>query len=307
VTFVRSLVIAAGLLASCNASAGERVAVSNHSRATTCAEVDNIDIRFSGTGVNGFSIAAKHPAYINWIDRDRTEADFTTCDMSGDPSFAASPRTVTIHEDAEWRLVGHTFESFWRGDVVPTRVGARREDGLHLLQLFRMHKHAWIEVLVLYPPDGYWRPKPLPPARFADTGYGSSFLIGPIEQQGRPLVRLSDIEFDPPTRTFRLAFALGGAVTLTLAQVEIAGLRLDVRFSQPADARHFAGLRSMFVTTLNADVAEAGESGNGIRPERRFPILDFKRRAADGAWFGRTIPSLHNSSAPDVSFFDFRR
>lgn len=288
-------------------TAGEKVAVSNHSRSTTCAEVDNVDLRLAGAGITGFSIAARHPVYINRIDHDRMAADFTTCDMSGDPSFAAKPRTVTIYEDNEWRLIGHTFESFWRGEIVPTRVGTRREDGLHLLQLFRMHKHAWIEVLVLYPPDGYWRPKPLPPARFADTGYGSSFLIGPIEQQGRPLVQLTDIEFDPPARTFRLAFALGGAATLTLAQVAIEGLRLDVRFSEPVGARQFAGLRSMFVTTRNADVAEAGESGDGLRPERRFPILDFARRATDGVWFGRTVPSLHNTSAPDVSFFDFRR
>ena len=34
---------------------------------------------------------------------------------------------------------------------------------------------------MLYPQDGYWRARPLPPVNLKWSAYGSSFLVGPVE------------------------------------------------------------------------------------------------------------------------------
>ena len=59
---------------------------------------------------------------------------------------------------------------------------------------------------MVYPADGYWRVKPLPPPSLTDTAYGSSFLFGPIEEGTRPFVAIRSIAFEPATMTFRLVF-----------------------------------------------------------------------------------------------------
>ncbi len=35
------------------------------------------------------------------------------------------------------------------------------------------------------------------------------------------------------------------------------------------------------------------------------PVMDFKRASAAELWAGRTVPSRHNTSAPDMVFRDF--
>jgi hypothetical protein len=72
------------------------------------------------------------------------------------------------------------------------------------------------------PPDGYWRARPLPPPHMRWTAHGSSFLIGPIEDEGRPLVDIRDVSFDAETRSFRLSFARGGGATMRLRTLVIA-------------------------------------------------------------------------------------
>ena len=69
------------------------------------------------------------------------------------------------------------------------RIGDRVEKGLHLLQVWMIRPMGGEEVLVLYPQDGYWRLRPLAPAGLAPTAFGSSFLIGPVEVEGRPIVQ----------------------------------------------------------------------------------------------------------------------
>src|SRR5205807_6645024 len=128
----------------------------------------------------------------------------------------APARRITIFETEDWQLIGHKLPNFWRNNAVAVRVGDRVEAGIHLLQLWTRFQERAEEVLVLYPPDGYWRARPLPPAHLRWSAYGSSFLIGPEEISGRPLVDIKDIAFDPATRAFRLAFARGGGATLRL-------------------------------------------------------------------------------------------
>jgi hypothetical protein len=298
------------LLLACTsyARAGDDLAVEvvNASEPTLCAEKDNVHLKLTSPNVRRFTVEAMHPAYMGTIVVDRYAPDFRNCDMSGDPAFKAAPRRVTLHETNEWQLVGHTFASYWRPNTVPVRVGDRIETGLHLLQLWTRFQERAEEVLVLYPPDGYWRARPLPPAHLRWSAYGSSFLIGPEETVGRPLVHLRDIAFDPATRTFHLNFARGGSASLRLDALDQDRIALDVALDAPISGRPFASLRSMFVTDVNADVAQVGWRTKGAQAWQHAPVMTFGRADAVELWAGRTLPSRHNLSAPDMLFREFR-
>ncbi len=290
------------------AMAAEPLAVEivNASVPTLCAETDNVYLKLMSAQVRRFTIEAVHPAYAGTIVADRTAPDFRNCDMAGDPVHRAEPRRVTLFETADLQLVGHTFSSFWRPNDVPVRVGARVETGLHLLQLFVRFRERSEEVLVLYPADGYWRARPLPPPHLADSAYGSSFLIGPVETAGRPYVDIADIGFDPAARAFRLTFARGGAATLRLDSVDREHIGLHVMLDAPVEAaRPFAALRSMFVTETNADVAQLAWRTPGGPSFETAPVMAFRNATATEIWAGRRLPSRHNTSAPDVLFSGF--
>src|SRR5215467_5536369 len=281
------------------------VAVENASTPTLCAETDNVYLKLTSAAVRRFTIEAAHPAYAGTIVADRTAPDFRNCDMSGDPVHRAEPRRVTIYETGDLQLVGHTFTSFWRPNTVPLRVGGRVENGLHLLQLFTKFKERTEEVLVLYPADGYWRARPLPPEHLSYSAYGSSFLIGPVETAGRPFVDIRDITFDPATLSFRLVFARGGEATLRFDAVDREHIALEVKFDLAVEARPFAALRSMFVTETNADAARIAWRTAGGKAYEVAPIMSFGRADALELWAGRRLPSRHNTSAPDMIFRSF--
>jgi hypothetical protein len=289
----------------------------NHSRPTRCAEEDNVDVRVVASQATRFTVMAEHPPYGSLIQTDSTAPDFTHCDMSGDPVFKFEPRTVVLYEDATIRLVGHRFETFWRPEVVDFVVGGRSEPGLHLVQLLRKgvavptgssntSPTRDIEILVVYPSDGYWRAKPLPPEHLPDTAYGSSFLVGPVEEDGRPIVRFRAIRFDPASLGFHLDFALGGSAILTVAEDSRIRTRLAITLDRPVPSgRALAALRSMYVTADNADASAAVWPLAGGEGEILMPIMRFQR--FDAAWgrFGRVLPSRHNLSAPDTVLGDF--
>ncbi len=283
------------------------VTVVNASRPTRCAEEDNLYVKLVGTGVQALRIEARHPAYLEGVHVDSTLPDFTGCDMSGDPAHAFTPSTQVLYEDAGIRLIGHTFQSFWRPGVVTFRVNDRLESGLHLIQVFVKRGPAATEFLVLYPADGYWRLKPLPPPHLADSAYGSSFLIGPIEEKGRPLVEITDVLFQPATRAFHLTFAAGGRASVTIGAVRAEQAAVDVRFDPPAGSGAFAALRSMFVTPEFADAAEVHWQPEAGGPTSRAAIMDFRQASAHTVRFGRSTPSRHNTSAPDLLFHRFER
>lgn len=293
------------LLAACICTQAAIAAVAvdfvNASRATRCAEEDNVYVKILGAGVSAFRIGAEHPPYIASVKIDSIAPDFSHCDMSQDPQFHFVARTVTLYDDAAIRLVGHTFPTNWRPDVVDFIVDGKTERGLHLVQLLKRGTPRDIEILVVYPADGYWRAKPLPPAALEDSAYGSSFLFGPIEESSRPFVAIREIVFDAATLTFRLAFRNGGRATLTVNDATRARLSLALTLDPPAGAEQpFAALRSMFVTPLQADTAIAAWPG-GVAA----PILGFNRINTPVARFGRIEQSQHNLSAPDMVFEDF--
>ena len=186
------------------------------------------------------------------------------------------------------------------------RIGDRVEEGLHLVQLWQIRPNGGEEVLVFYPQDGYWRARPLGPKGRDLTAFGSSFLVGPVEVDQRPLVRLREIAFDPKARTFTLDFAAGGSATLKLAEVTANRLALDVTLSKAIPGKPFAALRSMYVTEFNNDVARVAVRPKGERRWREADIMAFTGGPATDIWAGRTVPSQHNTSSPDMVFKAFQ-
>jgi hypothetical protein len=298
--------LASAIVACASAQAEQAVEIINDSTPTRCAEEDNVYLKLQAEQVRRFRIEARHPAYIGTIVADRWAPDFTNCTMTGSADYKFERRRLTLYETEDWQLVGLTFPSFWRPNSVPVRVGQRTETGFHLLQLWTRFQERAEEVLVLYPADGYWRARPLAPQTLRASAYGSSFLVGPVEVQGRPLVDIKEVAFDPATRTFSLAFAHGGSATLRLDALDQERIELDVAIDPPVGASQpFAALRSMYVSETNSDVAQVAwrEPGGALSVDS--PVMSFKRTRAVEFWAGRRVPSRHNTSAPDFTFRAF--
>lgn len=282
------------------------VTVDNQSRPTACAEEDNVYLRLQSPEVKGFRIEARHPSYIGMLTADWKEPDFAHCDFAKTPPVPTrtfTPRQRTLYEDADWRLIGFTFETFWRTGSVPIRIGTHVENDIHLLQLWTLSHGAPEEVLVLYPTDGYWRARPLTPANLPSSAYGSSFLIGPIEVKNRPFVDIADVTFDPATPAFTLRFAKGGEAKLRLSGLDRTRIALDVRFDRAIVDGPFAAIRSMFVADDNADMARVAWRDAEVNGSA--PVLDFTSALATELSAERVVPSRHNTSAPDMVFGHF--
>jgi hypothetical protein len=284
------------------------VEVENRSEPVLCAEKDNVTIALTSPRVRGFKIEAAHPAYINGLIKDNWEADWTACNMAGDPAFASPtpPRRVTFWESIDFWLVGYTFPTFWRPADTTFKVGDRVEKGLHLVQLWMLGKDKSYEVLVVYPQDGYWRARPLPPAHLGFSSYGSSFLFGPIEQDGRPVVNIKEIEYLPASKTFKLTFKDGSSGTLALESIDENRMVLDAKLDKPvAGNKPFAALRSMYITEFNNDVARIAVREPDAKGWREEPLMTFGKARATDVWTGRTAYSRHNTSSPDMVFRGF--
>jgi hypothetical protein len=255
--------------------------------------------------VRRFTIEATHPAYIGMIQRDSFDADWTGCTSPADPrpQIAPLPKRTTLYEEHDLWVVGQTYPSFWRPATAAVRIGDRAVSDIHLLQVWLRRPMGGEEVLVLYPQDGYWRLRPRAPEALAPTAFGSSFLIGPVEIEGRPLVKLREVAFDPKSRAFTLSFERGGTAIVTMAKVDHSRHVLDVALDAPVAGRPFAALRSMYVTEVNNDVARVAVQEN--EGWRESGILAFARAQATQVWLGRASPSRHNTSSPDMTFRTF--
>jgi hypothetical protein len=286
------------------------VTATNETVPTLCAEEDNVYVTLAsptgGEPITRFSVGARHPAYVGTIVSDMSAADYSNCERSNEQFFEFDTRRVTLYEDRSVWLIGYVYERYWLDKDVPVRVGDRVEHGLHMIQLWVQGPRGPEEFLVLYPPDGYWRLRPLMPAHLKGTAYGSSVLFGPIETKTRPIVEIDAVSFDPETRTFDIAFSRGGHAVVTVKQADDAGTVLDVDFGDTPLTGVFAGVRSMYVTPGNADASEVGWRGEAERAWHFEPLPTFT--GADDVrelWVGRHIVSRHNTSAPDTVFGDF--
>lgn len=284
-----------------------QVRVENNSVPELCAEKDNIELDFFSERVRRMQIKAVHPSYISMIGTDRYAPDWSSCDLSHDPKFAAHAKRLTFWETPDFWLTGYTFPSFWRPNTVPVRVGNRVENGFHLVQLWMSYRERAEEIMVFYPPDGYWRARPLPFEDMRWTAYGSSFLVGPIETHQRPIVVFEEIAFDPETKSFVLKFKRGGWARIRLDKIDQEHIALDVAYSgaMPEDAP-FASLRSMYAMQTMSDAARvAWRTKRGARWEEA-EVFGFQGASVTELWIGRHLPSRHNLSAPDMVFGKFR-
>lgn len=287
--------------------------VENQTRPTACAEEDNVSLVLSGKDIARFSVEALQPAYLGSILKDQTAPDFSNCNFDGgahptDPSFPFTPRRVVLHDGPQWTIIGLTLPSFWRPHRVPVQVAGQSGNDFHLVQIFAKTgaKSKPLEALVLYPTDGYWRIKPLPLARFGDGVYGSSFLLGPVETDGRPVVNISSITIQPSPLAIRLRFARGGGAVVKVAEISRKRTALDVALKPGTRPdRPFAVLRSMYVAPDNADMSEVSWRAAPNANRQAKPLPEVKTLEAADLRFGRTLPSRHNTSAPDIRFSGF--
>lgn len=286
---------------------GLAVQVTNTSEPVLCAEKDNVAVNFASPEVKSFRIEAVHPAYMGSLKQDRWEPDWTACeDISEATSTKPHPVMQTLYEDDRVRITGLSFSEFWRPSDTTVTIGGKVTRNIHLMQLLKKHKDKAEEVIALYPGDGYWRIKPLPPQHLEWTAYGSSFIVGPIEFDQRPVANLKDVTFDPNTMSFTLTLAKGGTARVVVADLNEERLALDVTFDQGVSGTPFATLRSMYVTEFNADVARIAVREENARSWREDMIMNFRDAKATDAWMGRLVPSRHNTSAPDMMFNRFR-
>ncbi len=291
-----------------------RATIENQTRPTVCAEEDNVSLSLSGTGIARFRVEALAPAYLGSIKKDITAPDFSNCNFDGsahptDPRHTFEPRSKVLHDGPRWRIVGITLPTFWRPQRVPVSVGGRVDTkGFHMVQVFAKTGHGGKprEALVMYPSDGYWRIKPLPLARFGDGVYGSSFVMGPVEQEGRPLANIASIAIATQPLAFGLRFADGSRAAVRIAEITQKRTALDVTLEPAARAnRPFAVLRSMYVTPDNADISQVRWLSTRSSAPSVKPLPEVTTIEAAQVRFGRSIPSRHNTSAPDIRFGGF--
>ncbi len=306
------LAVAAGLVVAAAGAAPLTVRVDNLTRPTACAEEDNVSLTLTARGLTRFRVEALQPPYLDSIQGDRSAPDFSACNFDGgahptDPAFKFEPRSVVLHQDRQWRIVGITLPTFWRPNRVPVRFGARSGDDFHLLQIFAMQPDGKpLEALVMYPADGYWRIKPLPMPRFGDGVYGSSFLMGPVQPGARPVVDIASITVRLNPLALRLRFADGGSAEVKVAEISRQRTALDVRLHPPTGGdRPFAVLRSMYVALDNADMSAVSWRGAPGDAPQSAPLPSVTTLDAADVRFGRLLPSRHNTSAPDIRFSDF--
>ncbi|WP_460450863.1 hypothetical protein [Alsobacter sp. SYSU BS001988] len=300
---------ALGLLACAPALAEQPLAVEvrNKSVPTLCAEDDNVYLTFQNPKVRHFRVEARAPAVLGSIVQDSRAPDFTNCTIKDQPPGPEDKvEKIVLFEDDSMQLVGYRHSEFWRKGDVPVRVGDREEKAIYLLQLFSKTERGPYEHLVLYPLDGYWRLRPLPPARLDEVAYGTSVLIGQIDEKERPYVAIQSIRFTPKSKTFDLTFPQGGMASVRVASLTEQVTAVEVTLENPVKRKPFAAVRSMYVADVNADSSQVAWRAPRDKGWRQKPVMEFRSGRAHDFWLGRAIASKHNTSAPDTALFDFQ-
>jgi hypothetical protein len=293
------------------------VSVINATRPTQCAEEDNVYVKLQGEGLRKLRVEARQPSYMSTIRADSYAPDFTNCKFDenahpSDPKYSFAPKRVRLWETDKYLMVGNTYASFWRPNKVDFVVSGAVTHEVHLVQLYLKDKTepklGGHQFLVLYPPDGYWRAKPIPTLRLNYGVYGTSFLVGPVEEAARPVVEITRVEFVPETLTFKLAYADGSHGELRIAEVDRDRVALDYAHDRALPAlKPLAAIRSMYVQPEKSDTAEVSWRTAGEQAHLVEPLPEFSRARAAEVNFGRSVLSRHNASAPDMWFGEFSR
>ena len=273
---------------------------SNGSRATACAEEDNVNIPIAiarGRHHVSFTIEATHPRYD--VGEDHRDADFTNC-PPGSPSNGPQ-ETVPLFDDHVATAVFGVRDPNFHQPPMTVRVGETVASGIHFIRIIRRiaGTDSWPEVLVLYS-DGNLRLKPQAPADTNhDPVFGSSVIIGPAKLAARPVALIKSVTYLPASDSLKVIYRHGGRATLRIARIDRSVARIVVTgFYDARPNLPFATFRSMFVQDGNTDVDHirwrdwAGGHDQSI--------MAFKSASASAFFFGREIWSKHNTSAPDI-------
>jgi len=308
-------VIASSIGCSTVGEEGSWITAINASYPTRCAEEDNVYLKLVGSNIRTFRIEALHPAYIGSLTSGNSAPDFSGCSFDGsgnaqDPVHLFKPKRVILWDSEELFIVGNTLERFWRPNSVSVSVNGVHQDDIHLIQVYLKDRHQPArpsdQFLVLYPTDGYWRLKPLAAPHLGTGGYGSSFLVGPVEEALRPVVNLSKVEFIPATRTFELDYQDGSHGSMKIVEINPQRAALEYSHSRPSQAdMPIVAVRSMYVAPDNADASQVVFHRRGERAPVSEALMTFVRSDVDDIRIGRSIMSRHNASAPDMWFSRF--
>ncbi|MGZ3275394.1 MAG: hypothetical protein ACXU82_17285 [Caulobacteraceae bacterium] len=302
---IAPLAAALALIAVPALAAPVAVTVQDKGVKTLCAEEDNVYATLAAPGLKSFQVEARHPAYGAALKQDTAKANFKNCVFQPQKDFPLTPRNVTLYRDDKVMIRGITYSGYWRPTVVKVEVAGRKDKGFTLIQFFLKEGKDWRESLVLHAPDGYWRLRPLPLPQFKGAVYGSSFLIGPVEESTRPYVRIAEVKVDPKARRFTVLFDKGGWASVTIASLDHQAMKAKVELEPPIETgRPFVALRSMYVAPDNADAAELRWTTPGGET-KVVPVVGFGQVRASAVGFEKSVPSLHNTSAPDILFSDF--
>lgn len=292
---------------------GGLATVINATRTTLCAEEDNVYVKLAGADLSGMRIEARQPPYISQLKIDDSKADFTDCHFkqSENPVYHFEPKQVVLWENERFLMLGNTYETFWRKDQVPVMVQGKVTEQIHLIQLHLKDaaepSAGRYEFLVLYPVDGYWRAKPIPSLPMTSSTYGTSFLVGPVQEALRPVVELSRVEFVPEQLSFRMDYEDGSHGVMHLVEISRDKLALEYTHDRGYPASQpMAAIRSMFVTPEKADVAEVSLRAAPGAQLITEPLPALQNGPVSEVRFGRSVLSRHNPSAPDMWFGAFQ-
>ncbi|MGE0719154.1 MAG: hypothetical protein AB7P02_27165 [Alphaproteobacteria bacterium] len=270
------------------------------SRPSTCAAEDNVRATLTAPWVRVFRVAIQPPPFIDAVEDPPVAPSRDGC-AGAPPPGPGAPRLFSLHADDEIRVLGLAFPQSGRPATVPVRVGDRTFEGLHVVQFVRVLENRGVEFLALDLPEGAWRGRPLPLAQQGDTGYGGSFLVGPIVDGA---VDIASVAYLADRRALRLEFRGGAAVEVAVERIDEDTLDLRVAFDRPVADGPFAAYRGMFVAPETADVTEARWM-DAEGTVAAVPIMDLRTVEASAVQFGRTRPSLPVPAAPDHFFEAF--
>jgi len=274
---------------------------------TLCAEHDNISVGLAAPDsyrITSFSFAMSHPTY-EWTV-DHTAPDFSNCQPTEEPVYDFTPATRGVPGTGAAGIVAVTEPQWWLPTGMTVIANDTAIEDVHYIAMHReMYPGHWPQVLVIYA-DGNIRAKPFAPAGVFDTIFGSSFIIGPVEQSTRPFAAIKSLQYIPATDSLNIIYANEQTATLTIDEItrDVLRINVDVSGLTLEPGQRFANLRSMIVNEGNADADHmAWVDDAGV--EHDDPILDFAGGLGSEFFLYRETLSIHNTSAPDILVGDF--
>lgn len=275
--------------------------VSNESYQTECAEEDNINLPFNyDQNVSSFKIIATHPTYT--VESYNCDADFTSCDLSGDTSYSFdNPGTFKLFDDGNTYFEAIREASWWQPNGMSVRINQGDTiDEIHYIRVGRKISDAdsWPQFLVLYQ-DGNLRLIPHPTTNSNAVCFGSSIIIGPAEKAKRPIAAITAIQFISANDTLKLTYDDGSTVNIVVEAVNREKSVLAVNLIEIQTPSHpLLTFRSMYVEPGNTD-ADTIKWYNATSSKTE-DILSFTEGVGSRWRFYRRVVSKHNQSAPDI-------